>query len=465
MLDEERGQLVPFGDPDAMAEAIGGLLDNETQRQTMRKRAYMFTRNMVWKQVAKSYLSLFEEVRQEVSAGRKRIVRHSADGIALRHAVPDLKLGHLRTLTDDTGILQHAKYTVPNRDHGYCTDDNGRALAFVVQAYRVSASPQLIDLAENYLGFLQYAFNGETRRFRTFLAYDRRWLDELGSEDSHARALWGLGCCAALAPVEGLRAAAIELFQRAVKATLHFEAPRAWAESLIGIQAYLDRYAGDSEARRIRAELAGKLFDVFQQNATDSWVWLENIVTYNNGRLPHALLLAGPALQRPEMTEMGLKSLDWLLQIQTRADGIVVPVGNEGWYERGGTTASFDQQPIEAHALLEACIAAHQVTGDDRWVKSARRCFNWFLGKNEVGEAVHDYQTGGCRDGLHSAGANHNEGAESTLVWLLSLLAMKSLQPAPAPIEVQAGSNGGSTVGSNGGPSAIGLSSGVPQGL
>lgn len=464
MLDEERGVLVPFADPEAMAQAIGDLLENEPRRQAIRKRAYMFTRNMVWRQVARSYLSLFDELQREFAAGRKRTIRRTTEGIGLRHAVPDLKLGHLRTLTDDTGILQHAKYTVPQRAHGYCTDDNGRALAFVVQAHRLAASAELVDLAEVYLSFLQDAFNLEAGRFRTFMAYDRHWLDEIGSEDCHARALWGLASCATLAPTEGLRAAAIELFERGVPATLQFTAPRAWADTLIALETYLERYGGDSEARRVRAELGDKLYDAFQPNISDSWLWFENTLTYGNGRLPHALLATGPALQRNELTEMGLRVLDWLLQIQTRADGVFVPVGNQGWYERGGTKARFDQQPIEAHAMLEASLAAHRVTGEERWIKSSRRCFNWFLGKNEVGEVVHDYQTGGCRDGLHAAGANQNEGAESTLVWLLSLLAMRSAQPADREVPAPAESPQPHST-SNGGTPAIGLSSGFFQGL
>jgi len=172
------------------------------------------------------------------------------------------------------------------------------------------------------------------------------------------------------------------------------------------------------------------LFDLYEERASDDWVWPETRLTYANGKLPHALLLGGQWMQRGDLIEMGLWSLDWLLRIQPGPDGVFSPVGNQGWFERGGVKASFDQQPIEAHALIDACLEARNVTGDKRWIREARRCFSWFLGKNDLGEVLYDYETGGCRDGLAAEGVNRNEGGESTLMWLLSLLALKSLKPA-----------------------------------
>ncbi len=281
-----------------------------------------------------------------------------------------------------------------------------------------------------YLSFLDYAYNPQTRRFRNFMSYDRRWLEDIGSEDSHARALWGLGYAVVLGPTTSIRSAAMNLCEMALKETVEFESPRSWAFTLVGVHAYLRRFSGDSEARRIREMLALKLFDKFEKNSGDDWPWPENCLSYANGKLPHALLLGGQWLQREDLIETGLRSLDWLLQAQTGRDGVFSPIGNNGWFKRGGRKASFDQQPIEAHALLDACLEARNVTGDERWVREARRCFNWFLGKNDLQEPLYDYQTGGCRDGLLAEGVNQNEGAESTLAWLLSLLALKSLQPA-----------------------------------
>ncbi len=430
MLADGRGRLVPFRDSAAIAKETCWLLDHELETQAIRKKAYLFTRDMVWRSVARQYLHLCTEVLAERSRQPKPLPTRSAESLALRHAIPELKLDYLIAMTDGTGILQHARYTIPDRNHGYCTDDNARALIVALQAYQLKKDPEMLRLVHTYLSFLDHAYDRETRRFRNFMSYDRQWLKKIGSEDSHGRALWGLGYAAALGPTTSVRAAAVNLYEMALKETAKFDSPRSWAFTLVGVHAYLRRFSGDSEARRIRETLALKLFEKFEKNSADDWPWPENCLSYANGKLPHALLLGGQWLQRGNMIEMGLRSLDWLLQIQTGRDGMLSLIGNRGWFERGGRKASFDQQPIEVHALLDACLEARNVTGDEQWGSKARRCFNWFLGKNDLGEPLYDYQTGGCRDGLMAEGVNQNEGAESTLVWLLSLLALKSFRPA-----------------------------------
>ncbi|OHB79709.1 MAG: glycosyl transferase family 1, partial [Planctomycetes bacterium RBG_16_64_10] len=436
LLAENRGRLVPFRDPQAIAREVLALLDDEGARHSMRKRAYLHTRDFVWRQVALSYLQVFRDVRRQPMLRRHAIGQPTSDATSVLHAVPELSLQHLRVLTDDVGILQHARYTVPDRNFGYCADDNARALMLALDAYQLTGSAETLRLAVVYLSFLQHAYNEETGRFRNFMSYDRRWLEQRGSEDSHARALWGLGHAVALAPNEGIRATALSLFERALNAVVDFESIRSWAFTLVGVHAYLRRYSGGSDARRIRENLAVRLFEKFQDNAKDDWIWPEDKVTYANGILPHALLLAGQWMQRGDLTEMGLRSLHWILAMQINPQGMLSPIGNDGWYQRGGERARFDQQPIEAHALLEACLQAYNVTRDRHWVVQARRCFNWFLGKNDVGKPLYDYATGGCRDGLQRDGINENEGAESTLAWLLSLLAIRSLERATLGIKV-----------------------------
>ncbi|MEX0936857.1 MAG: glycosyltransferase family 4 protein [Pirellulales bacterium] len=436
MLAEDRGRLVPFADADAIANEVNSLLDNETERQAMRKRAYLFTRPFVWREVARSYLQVFHAARSRPAVGRQKSVARSSPSTLL-HAVPELKLDHLHTLTDDVGILQHARYAIPDRNHGYCADDNARALIFSLQAWRLTQSPDLLAMSSTYLGFLQHAYNKKAGRFRNFMSYDRRWLEEFGSEDSHGRALWGLGVAVAEAPIVGMRAAALELFEQALHATEHFSSPRAWAFTIVGMHAYLRRYSGDSDVRRIRLQLAERLFGLFQENISDDWVWPEKRVTYANGKLPHALLLAGQWTEHPQMVELGLRSLEWLYRVTTTSTGAVSPVGNDGWYERSGERAEFDQQPLEIHALLYACLEAYNVTGDDRWLARARRCFDWFLGKNPLKRVLYDYETGGCRDGLQPSGVNENQGAESTLAWLLSLLAIRSLEADEPEVAVR----------------------------
>lgn len=430
MLADGRGCLVPFEDSQAIATQIDRLLANETARHAMRKRAYLYTRDAVWRQVALSYLELFQEVVQDPTSHVFSSHTPSTESTSTLYAVPELKLDHLRTLTDDVGILQHARYTVPDRGFGYTTDDNARALVLSMQSYRLSGSAESSEMTVLYLSFLQHAYNPRTRRFRNFMSYDRVWSEESGSEESHACAIWGLGHTVALAQNEGIRATAVDLFEQALKTATDFTSPRAWALTLVGIHAHLRRYGGDSDARRVRESLALRLMALFEERATNDWVWPEETLTYAMGKLPHALIMAGQWLQRGDITQMGLRSLDWLLNIQVGEGGTFSPVGNQGWYPRGGLKARYDQQPLEAYAMLEACLEAYNVTREEHWLTSARRCFNWFLGKNDLGIALYDYATGGCRDGLQCEGINENQGAESTLVWLLSLLAIRSLEPA-----------------------------------
>jgi len=429
MLAEGRGKIVPFNNPDAMAEQIIGLLNNDTERHMIRKKAYTFSREAIWKEVARKYIEVFRAVRIERAQHPRP--RHSyVENIKsiTNFELPELKLDHLKTLTDDTGILQHATHTIPDRVHGYCTDDNARALmiAAMGQKYLNKNSRFFDSLSNQYLSFLLHAFNDKTGRFRNFMSYSRQWLEDVGSADAHGRSLWGLG--KAVAFLENLEqlAMATVLFNRALKAAEHFISPRAIAFTLVGLHAYLQKFSGDSEVRRIREVLANKLFNQFKNNSTKNWPWLENTLTYANGKLPHSLLLSGQWMQRSDMVEMGIKSLKWLITIQTEDDHFV-PIGNNGFYEKGGLRARFDQQPIEANAMIEACVEAFNITRDKAWIDSAVMFFNWFLGQNDLNMPLYDAKTGGCRDGLMADGINQNEGAESTLAWLLSLMTLQKL--------------------------------------
>ncbi len=422
MLADGRGRLVPFRDSEALAREIVYLFDNELERHAMRKRAYNFCRDMVWKEVARRYLAVFAEIRRERER-RPRVVFRTPTLQDLPLEIPEPKLDHLYRLTDGTGILQHATFIVPDRVHGYCTDDNARALIVALQAAEVTTdSEQTVELACRYLSFLGHAFNEDTGRFRNFMSYNREWLEREGSEDSHGRAIWGLGVAVALSPQQALTGFALQLFDRALPALLDMVSPRAWAFGLVGIHAYLRRFSGDSEARRVRETLANRLFEMYRRNASDDWPWIENKLTYANGKIPHALLLSGQWLMRGEMVEAGLRSLRWLVDIQTDPKGHFVPVGNRGWYPRGGAKARYDQQPIEAHAMIEACLEAYNVTQDQSWIEEARRILEWFLGRNDLNQPLYDYRSGGCCDGLNADGVNRNQGAESTLACLLSLL-------------------------------------------
>ena len=425
LLADDRGRLVPFRDPVALAREVIDLLDHPDELHAIQQRAYTYGRKMIWSDVGRRYLDTFAEAK--CRRLRKNVPEHLLEPLGLRQQqLPEIKLDHLRRMTDGTGMFQHARYTVPDRTHGYCVDDNARALIVAVSAQDLQPlDSSLGDLASVYLSFLGYAFNDQTGRFRNFMSYDRRWLEETGSEDSHGRALWGLGIAAALGRDAGGVVYAVDLFQRALVTVEHFTSPRAIAFVTIGINAYLSRDSSNSQVIRMRKILADRLMAWFRSSATEDWPWCEDILSYDNARLPQALLLSGQWLPDREMLEMGLRALDWLKQIQTDETGRhFVAIGNDGWLTRDGEKAKFDQQPLEAAAMVDACIEAFKCTRDEEWIAYAYRCLNWYQGENDLGVPLCDYATGGCRDGLEAQGANENQGAESTLCWLMALLSV-----------------------------------------
>ncbi len=425
MLSDNRGVLVPFRNPDAIADAVIDLLDNEAKRHAMRKRAFVFGREMIWPQVALLYLEVFDRARSE----RRNYIPPGFTVKALDEYprdLPPIKLDHLRNLTDDTGIVQHAIFTVPNYHEGYCTDDNARAL-IVSTMLEESGNAQAFQLASRYMAFVWYAFNPKTGRFRNFMDYQRRWLEDGGSDDSYGRALWSLGTVLGRSTTHALHSMAGWLFEQALPAIVDTTSPRAWSFALIGIHEYLRRFAGDRMAGQVRGQLASRLMSLYQANRTDSWRWFEVSLTYCNAALPHALLLCGHSLADPAMTAAGLESLAWLSDVQRaeKSGGHFVPIGTRGHYQQDGERARFDQQPVEAQAMVSACLEAFRLTNQSRWRREAKRAFEWFLGRNDLDLPMYDPATGGCRDGLHPDRPNENQGAESTLAFLQALLELR----------------------------------------
>jgi glycosyltransferase involved in cell wall biosynthesis len=425
MLDEERGVLVPFRDPAGLAASVIDLLDNEAKRHAMRKRAYMFGRDMIWPQIARRYMESFQRARSE----RRHYILPGFTVKALDERpgeLPPLKLDHLRHMTDETGILQHAIFTIPNYREGYTTDDNARAL-LISPLLEELGSGESFELASRYLAFVWYAFNAKTRRFRNVLGYNRLWQEENGSDDSHGRTLGALGTVLGRSNTVALHNMAGWMFEQALPAILDTTSPRAWAFALIGICEYLRRFAGDRMASQVREELAGRLLALYQSNRSNEWRWYEEGLSYCNAALPHAMLECGQLMANKLMLDVGLESLDWLADLQ-RADvegGHFVPIGSNGFYPRGGERARFDQQPVEVQAMVSACLEAYRITGDKRWRREARRAFEWFLGRNDLNLPIYDPKTGGCRDGLHPDRQNENQGAESTLAFLQALLELR----------------------------------------
>ena len=432
LLDEERGVLVPFDDPEAIASKTMELLDNPTARHAMRKRAYLYTRSMVWNRAAQQYMGSFERVYNErLRNPRATFSARSTEKKLDR--LPTIKLDHLLRMTDHTGIIEHAIFNVPNYPEGYSTDDNARALivATLLEESGAESGTRTQDLAARYLAFLWLAFEPVTKRFHNCLSYGRHWQEPEGSEDSHGRALWGLGTVLGRTRDAGFRGAAGRLFEMAVPSAVQFKSPRACAFALLGLQEYLVAFPGDRAALNAADSLANRLLNAYQANRTPEWHWFENELSYSNARLPQALIRAGSRNANDAMLSAGLESLLWLASVQ-RCDtkGHFLPIGSHGFYSKQTEKARFDQQPVEACAAVSAFLEAYRATGKGRWRKEAWTAFNWFLGDNDLQIALYDPATGGCRDGLHPDRANENQGAESTLSFLMALLEMRQLEQA-----------------------------------
>lgn len=426
LLSDGRGMLVPFRDAGAIADAVCGLIEDPARFRQIGEQAYRSSRDMVWPAVAQRYLETF----RQACADRKIAPRTAFAKWTLASRpveLPAPQLDHILRMTDGTGIFQHALFNVPNLHEGYCTDDNARALILCTLLDGLGSGvpgDRLHGLATIYLAFLAAAFDERSGRFRNFMSHDRVWLERTGSEDSHGRALWALGTCVGRSRNDGHRRLSAQLFDQALRVMDGFSSPRAWAFALLGIHEYLRRLPETAAANAMRAGLTQKLLRLWSDHASDDWPWFENSVTYDNARLCQALILGGTCIPHPGALEIGLRSLRWLASVQRAPSGHFRPIGSNGFYTRGGVRAEFDQQPVEAHAMVSASVEAFRATFDASWSLEARRAFEWFLGRNDLGLPLYDSVSGGCRDGLHPDRVNENQGAESSLAFHLGLAEM-----------------------------------------
>jgi predicted ATPase len=431
VLADGRGILVPWRDAGAIAREVIGLLADDARRETMRARAAEYGRGMAWSAVARRHIASLERAVSD-HADRRRSAFHARTLAERPPSLPEINLEHLECMTDDTGILQHASFVVPRYDEGYCLDDNARALMLMVLLEEDgSVERRLVRrLASRYLAFVSHAFHRPSGRFKNFLTYARGWGEPRGSEDSHGRALWALGTVVGRARDPGRQSLAGDLFHTALPALTHLSSPRAWAYALLGIDEYLRAFRGDTSVQGMRELLTARLMGLFARASGENWPWFEDHVTYCNARLPQALIVSGAAMARDDVVTVGTRALDWLGSLQHTPDGYFSPVGSNGFYRRGMPAARFDQQPVEACGMVSACLTAHRATGDARWLQYAESAFRWFLGQNHLQQAVYDVSTGGCRDGIHTDRLNENEGAESTVSFLLALQDMRSAEQA-----------------------------------
>jgi len=411
LLADAHGLLVPFNDSAAIAVAVGDLLDDPARLLDLQHRAYARGRNMLWSGFAARSLGVIATVE---------VPRPSTA------AVGPIGIEGLLRLCDSTGILQHSIHCVPDRAHGYCVDDNARALMLANRLGK-AAEPHRTQLTTIFAAFVQNAWNDDTRQFRNFMGFGRNWLEDFGSQDSGGRTLWALGATGLEGRNPALRRWAIGLFERSGRAALAFGSPRAIAFAMLGSDHVLAASPTHAIAREVLEFGAEKLADFYDRASSQAWPWFEASLAYDNARLAEALIRAGITLSRPDLIARGTESLNWLVAQQTSVSGNFRPVGSDSFGDAHEPLQPFDQQPVEAWATIDACAAAFGVRRDPRWVSSARQAYQWFSGGNDRGVVVGDRQSGSCHDGINPRGLNLNEGAESVLAYQLATISMQVL--------------------------------------
>ena len=414
MLADNRGFLFPFGDDRKLHEILDTLLSDKDLWERTKKKSYEFSRRMIWDNVAKEYMGLFEQVVFEY----KREVSPFSHLHTV--AIPDLRFDHLVRLTDDTGVIEHARFVIPKRDEGYCLDDNARALIVTARAYHLTGETLAKELTSTYMGFVQHC-QREDGLFHNRLSYERKTTDDVGSDDSIGRAIWALGNLVRRPPLHGHRSIANDCFHRAMPHIPELSL-RGKAYALPGLYAYLKYQDGDENVRRILVETASWIVDQYRVNKDEGWHWFEDTLSYDNAMIPFALLRSYRITGEESFLTVGMESLAFLEKV-CFTSGYLHPVGNQGWYPKGGKAAQYAQQPLEATAFVLAHREAFRISGDKAHLNRMKQAFGWFLGDNDLGMSLYDYESAGCSDGLHEDHLSLNQGAESTLSFLLALLA------------------------------------------
>jgi glycosyltransferase involved in cell wall biosynthesis len=428
LLDEGRGRLFGFTRHDELGNILTELLDDPQALEALRSRALEYGRELQWSRMGARYYQLAKKIRNTPRPASINNPRTLPDPSFL----PPLNLSHIRRLTDDTGIVQHAKYGIPNLKEGYCVDDNARALMMTVMAHqhrknKDAPAPELLPV---YLSFIHYMQTPDGN-FRNFLSFSRQYLDEVGSEDSFGRTVWALGYLIRFAPNNSYREFAMELFHRSLHHLEALEHLRGRANAAIGLCHYLQAYPSDEGILARLNQLVQPLAQAWEQNNNDGWKWFEKTMTYDNGILPLALLQTAEITGRPDYRDIGLESLAFL-EKTTMSQGYFCPVGNEGWHCEGGECPLFDQQALETMAMVLLYQQAHSLTGNTAYLKKMYTCYRWFTGENVLRVSLYDPETHGCCDGISPYGLNRNQGAESTLAYFISHLAvLQSCEAVP----------------------------------
>jgi len=416
LLSAGRGRLVEFGDSKQMGEVIVEILGNDSLFYSMRRRAYDYGRSRTWPKIGQAYWKVFNLKRLSVRVSSKTAASVAETTPSIE--VPEPSLAHLKRLTDDTGLYQHARHTIPKREHGYCTDDNARGVIAMTKYYAQYPEPEALELFDTYLSFILYSQNSDGT-IRNFMNFDRTWLRDEPVNDALGRMLWALGTVMARPPSASYLPFIKNCFDRSVK-YVEKQFPRGMAYSILGMSDYLKQFPGASDIKRQLEIAVDGLVAQYEENSHPDWQWFEDTLTYDNAILPYAVFVAGLILG-DKYLKVGQKTCEFLLE-KTFTGSHFSFVGNKGWYERGGTKSGFDQQPIEVASTVMMLRAAYDATKDSRFLVLQRRAFDWFLGVNDLHIPVYDSRTKGCCDALVPGGVNADQGAESALSFLLSLL-------------------------------------------
>ncbi|MGK6321879.1 glycosyltransferase [Sphingomonas sp. DT-51] len=419
ILADGHGVLVDFRDSAAFAREINNLLGSARNLERLSSRAYARGRTMIWPRVVEQAM---DEIATSI-ATRPHRLRGSGD-TDTKVLPPDIAA--VERMSDSTGMLQHSIYSVPDRRHGYCIDDNARALMLM------SAVPDLEPATRDkwmtiYASFVQYAWNPEARRFRNFMNFDRTWCEDVGSEDSNGRTLWALGVTARDAHEPKHRDWARAMFDSTATLALELHSPRAQAFAMLGAAAMLEASPRHELATQILRRFPEEHLKLLDAARRPEWGWFEIVLAYDNARLPEAMLRAGVALDRPDLIACGVDTLAWIMAKQTAPEGHFRAVGSESFGRVYAEPLPFDQQPLEAQATIDACAAAFDATGDARWYDEAKRAYDWYLGVNDLDLPLATQRDGGCFDGLMPTGLNRNQGAESILALQMASCAISGL--------------------------------------
>ncbi len=422
LLENRRGRLFNFKDSEGLADAVNDLLDNPEKLAELKQNAYNYGKRLRWPVIGREYILALQEAALEPVPVKKK-TRHIIDP----EIIPEFSLAHVRRLTDDTGIVQHAKYGIPNLKEGYCLDDNSRALIMALMAYEQNKSKEALDLLPIYLSYIQY-MQREDGNFRNFMSFRREYLDEVGSEDSFGRTIWALGYLVNAAPNNSYREFAEELFNRSVPHFRSLKYIRGIANTVIGLSYYLAIHPYNEGLVSLLKELTAPLLQAYEENKGENWHWFEDQLSYDNAILPLALLHSADVTGDRKAMEIAMEAIEFLEEL-TLSNGYLSPVGSDGWYYRNGSMAIFDQQAIESMAMVLMYFKAFDVTGDKQFLSKMYLSYQWFLGENTLRLPLYDHETKGCCDGLQPAGLNRNQGAESTLAYMIShLLVLKGIE-------------------------------------